>query len=47
MRSQNDNPVFLVRFQHVPEVPTGAKVHSRRGLIEQDKFGATAQGDRY
>ena len=38
MGRQDDNSVFLVGFEHVPEASARAKVHSRRRFVEKDKL---------
>ena len=44
---QDNDPVFLVALEHVPEISTSAQIHSRGWLIEHHKFGTAAKSNRY
>ena len=43
VRRQNDNAVFFVGLEHIPEVAPRTQIHASGGLIEHDELGAAAE----
>ena len=44
---QDDNFVFFVQLEHVPEVSTRAQVHSSGGLVQEHEPGASTESDAH
>ena len=43
VRSQNNDAIFLVRFEHVPEVTAGTEIHASSWFVKEDQLRITAE----